>query len=150
MLLCEKTITITLPLSIWILMSIYIYIFNNIIVNLFLSIMDGLNTQHNMLLILLELSLNFICEVTIVCFPTVISVKKLGLSVFEIIISIIVLYLLFALYSAPSIYLFVMTTDWSFLGKRHPEMPWWESSFFITIQCGAVMFISKLSVGSKK
>ena len=55
------------------------------------------------------------------------------------------MYVLFAILSPPSIYMFVFTGGVQIgFASGQPAMPSWESSIFITVQFGIVMLITML------
>lgn len=85
-------------------------------------------------------------QLTIVCVPTIIAIKKLSLKIKGVLLSIVIMYLLFVVCSPPSLYLFVYTGGWSgFWQQSHPAMPRWEASLLITLQYGIVMLISRMA-----
>ena len=89
-------------------------------------------------------------QLLIICASTIYAVKKLDLTLKRVVISLPILYLLFGLFSPPSIYLFVFTDKWSFFSVQHPAMPSWKASIFITVQYGIVMLITTLIACRKK
>ena len=61
------------------------------------------------------------------------------------------MYVLFAILSPPSIYMFVFTGGLKIgFASGQPAMPSWESSIFITVQYGIVMLITMLIACRKK
>lgn len=99
----------------------------------------------------LGLIMHTFIQLTIVCVPTIIAIKKLSLKIKGTLLSIVIMYLLFAVYSPPSLYFFVYTGGWSgFWQQFHPAMPRWEASLFITLQYGIVMLITKMACYAKE
>ena len=96
------------------------------------------------ILTILVLIFNLGLQLLIICASTIYAVKKLDLTIKRVVISLPILYLLFGLFSPPSIYLFVFTDKWSFFSVQHPAMPSWKASIFITVQYGIVMLITTL------
>lgn len=82
----------------------------------------------------------------IICAPTVIALKYLDLSIKRLLLSFPIMYLLFAVYAPPTLYLFVYTGEWSFWQHFHPAMPAWKASLFITLQYGVVILVARLII----
>ena len=86
-------------------------------------------------------------QLLIICIPTIIVIKYLDLNVKQLLFSIPVMYLLFAVYSPPALYMFVFTGEWNgFWQQSHPAMSAWMASLLITLQYGIVISITKLIV----
>ena len=86
-------------------------------------------------------------KLLIICIPTIIVIKYLDLNVKQLLFSIPVMYLLFAVYSPPALYMFVFTGEWNgFWQQSHPAMSAWMASLLITLQYGIVISITKLIV----
>ena len=78
---------------------------------------------------------------------TIIVIKYLDLNVKQLLFSIPVMYLLFAVYSPPALYMFLFTGEWNgFWQQSHPAMSAWMASLLITLQYGIVISITKLIV----
>lgn len=130
-------ITVFLPIIIWGITILYHVVAVPPLSNFMLSISEPSY---------LGLIIHTFIQLTIVCVPTVISVKKLSLKVKDILLAIAIMYLLFVVYSPSSLYLFVYTGGWSgFWQQSHPAMPSWQASFFITLQYGIVMLITRMA-----
>lgn len=90
---------------------------------------------------------NILIQLLIICIPTIIVIKYLDLNVKQLLFSIPVMYLLFAVYSPPALYMFVFTGEWNgFWQQSHPAMSAWMASLLITLQYGIVISITKLIV----
>ena len=140
----KKINFVVLPLAIWGIMVIYVLL-NKLIGN-FTENME----PFPIVLSILVLIFNFGIQLSIICAGTIFAVKKLDLTLKRVVISLPILYLLFGLFSPPSIYLFVFTDKWSFFSVQHPAMPSWKASIFITVQYGIVMLITTLIACRKK
>lgn len=139
----KKLNFVVLPFTIWGIMVIYVLL--NKFIGTFTQNMD----PFSFVLTILVLIFNLGSQLSIICACTMYAVKKLDLTLKRVVISLPILYLLFGLFSTPSIYLFVFTDKWSFFSAQHPAMPSWKASFFITLQFGVVMLITTL-IASKK
>lgn len=90
---------------------------------------------------------HILIQLLIICIPTIIVIKYLDLNVKQLLFSIPVMYLLFAVYSPPALYMFVFTGEWNgFWQQSHPAMSAWMASLLITLQYGIVISITKLIV----
>ncbi len=140
----KKINFVVLPLAIWGIMVIYVLL-NKLIGN-FTENME----PFPIVLSILVLIFNFGIQLSIICAGTIFAVKKLDLTLKRVVLSLPIMYLLFGLYSPPSIYLFVFTDEWSFLSKEYPAMLSWLASVLITLQFGVVMLITTLIACRKK
>ena len=139
--LLKKCNFILLALFIWALSVLYNGIFVNYLSDLFLSISNPS---------WLGLIVHMLIQLFIICIPTIITIKHLDLNVKRLLFSIPIMYLLFAVYSPPALYMFVFTGEWNgFWQQSHPAMPFWLASFFITVQYGIVMLITTMIVYRK-
>lgn len=139
--LLKKCNFILLALFIWALTVLYNGIFVNYLSDLFLSISNPS---------WLGLIVHMLIQLLIICIPTIITIKHLDLNVKRLLFSISIMYLLFAVYSPPALYMFVFTGEWNgFWQQSHPAMPFWLASFFITVQYGIVMLITTMIVYRK-
>lgn len=134
----KKINFVVLPFAIWGIMVIYVLL--NKFIGTFTQNMDPFPVILTILVLIFNLGL----QLSIVCICTIYAVKKLDLTLKRVVISLPILYLLFGVFSPPSIYLFVFTDKWSFFSVQHPAMPSWKASFFITLQFGIVMLITTL------
>lgn len=139
----KKINFVVLPFAIWGIMVIYVLL--NKFIGTFTQNMDPFPVILTFLVLIFNLGL----QLSIICICTIYAVKKLDLTLKRVVISLPILYLLFGVFSPPSIYLFVFTDKWSFFSVQHPAMPSWKASFFITLQFGIVMLITTL-IASKK
>ena len=90
---------------------------------------------------------HMLIQLLIICIPTIIVIKYLDLNVKQLLFSIPVMYLLFAVYSPPALYMFLFTGEWNgFWQQSHPAMSAWMASLLITLQYGIVISITKLIV----
>ena len=138
----KKINFVVLPFAIWSIMVIYVLL--NKLIGTFTQNMDP-----PVILTILVLIFNLGLQLLIICICTIYVVKKLELTLKRVVISLPILYLLFGLFSPPSIYLFVFTDKWSFFFTQYPAMPSWKASIFITLQFGIVMLITTLIVCRK-
>ena len=130
--LLKKCNFISLALFIWLLTVLYNGIFVNYLSDLILSI-----SNPSWLGFIAHILIQFL----IICTSTIITIKYLDLNVKQLLFSIAIMYLLFAVYSPPALYMFVFTGEW---------MPSWKASIFITLQYGIVMLITTLIACRKK
>lgn len=134
--LLEKCNFILLALLVWALTVLYNGIFTNYLSDLFLSVSNPS---------WFGLIVHTLIQLLIICTLTIITIKCLKLNVKQLLFSIPIMYLLFAIYSPPALYLFVFTGGWNgFWQQSHPAMPFWLASLFITVQYGIVMLITTL------
>ena len=134
--LLEKCNFILLALFVWALTVLYNGIFVNYLSDLFLSVSNPS---------WFGLIVHTLIQLLIICTPTIITIKCLKLNVKRLLFSIPIMYLLFAIYSPPALYLFVFTGGWNgFWQQSQPAMPFWLASLFITVQYGIVMLITTL------
>lgn len=141
--LLKKINFVVLPFAIWGIMVIYI------LLNKFIGNFTE-NVELSNVLIVLVLIFNLGLQLSIICACTIFAVKKFDLTLKRVFLSLPIMYLLFGLFSPPSIYLFVFTDEWSFFFRTHPAMISWKASIFITLQFGVVMLITTLVASRKK
>lgn len=103
----KKIIFVVLPLAIWVTMIFY----HGIILKPFSDLMMNISAPF-----VLSFVLHTIVQLLIISSLTVTAVKKLGYKLKYSIISVVLMYVLFAILSPPSIYMFVFT-GWN----EHPE-----------------------------
>ena len=128
--LLKKCNFVLLALFIWGLTVLYNGVIINYLANLLLSFI-----------------VHILIQLLIICIPTIIVIKYLDLNVKQLLFSIPVMYLLFAVYSPPALYMFVFTGEWNgFWQQSHPAMSAWMASLLITLQYGIVISITKLIV----
>ena len=140
--LLKKCNFILLALFIWLLIVLYNGIFVNYLSDLILSISNPS---------WLWFVAHILIQLLITCTSTIITIKYLDLNVKQLLFSIAIMYLLFAVYSPPALYMFVFTGEWNgFWQQSHPAMPSWKASIFITVQYGIVMLITTLIACRKK
>lgn len=134
----EKCNFVLLSLFIWGLTVLYNGVIVNYLANLFLSFSNPS---------WLGFIVHILIQLLIICIPTIIVIKYLDLNVKQLLFSIPVMYLLFAVYSPPALYMFVFTGEWNgFWQQSHPAMSAWMASLLITLQYGIVISITKLIV----
>lgn len=136
--LLKKCNFVLLALFIWGLTVLYNGIIVNYLANLFLSFSNPF---------WLGFIVHMLIQLLIICIPTIIVIKYLDLNVKQLLFSIPVMYLLFAVYSPPALYMFLFTGEWNgFWQQAHPAMSAWMASLLITLQYGIVISITKLIV----
>ena len=136
--LLKKCNFVLLALFIWGLTVLYNGIIVNYLANLFLSFSNPF---------WLGFIVHMLIQLLIICIPTIIVIKYLDLNVKQLLFSIPVMYLLFAVYSPPALYMFLFTGEWNgFWQQSHPAMSAWMASLLITLQYGIVISITKLIV----
>lgn len=136
--LLKKCNFVLLALFIWGLTVLY----NGVIVNYFANLFLSFSNPS-----WLGLIVHILIQLLIICIPTIIVIKYLDLNVKQLLFSIPVMYLLFAVYSPPALYMFVFTGEWNgFWQQYHPAMSAWMASLLITLQYGIVISITKLIV----
>ena len=117
-------------------------LYNGVIVNYFANLFLSFSNPS-----WLGLIVHILIQLLIICIPTIIVIKYLDLNVKQLLFSIPVMYLLFAVYSPPALYMFVFTGEWNgFWQQSHPAMSAWMASLLITLQYGIVISITKLIV----
>lgn len=146
----KKTVALTLPICIWTSINLYILLFKNVVQPLFNLITDNSNGSSYPWLIVLLILINIIFQVGIICLLTIVATIKFDFSVKKMVLSILFLYVLFAIYHQPSLYLLVYTDEWHLIFAEHPMMHSWKASIFITLQFGVVMLITTLVATRKK
>ena len=140
--LLKKCNFILLALFIWLLTVLYNGIFVNYMSDLILSISNPS---------WFGFVAHILIQLLIICITTIITIKYLDLNLKQLLFSIAIMYLLFAVYSPPALYMFVFTGEWNgFWQQSHPAMPSWKASIFITLQYGIVMLITTLIACRKK
>lgn len=138
----KKLIPILLSIIIWTIMVLY----HGVVLKPFSDFMLSVSAPF-----FLSFILHTLIQLLIICTITMAAVKKLGYKIRDLIISIPIMYLLFAIYSPSSIYLFVFTGGLSIaFAQPHPAMPSWVAAIFIALQYGAVMLITTLIATRKK
>ena len=136
--LLKKCNFVLLSLFIWGLTVLYNGVIVNYLANLFLSFSNPS---------WLGFIVHILIQLLIICIPTIIVIKYLDLNVKQLLFSIPVMYLLFAVYSPPALYMFLFTGEWNgFWQQSHPAMAAWMASLLITLQYGIVISITKLIV----
>ena len=134
----KKCNFILLALFIWLLTVLYNGIFVNYLSDLILFISNPS---------WLGFVAHILIQLLIICTSTIITIKYLDLNVKQLLFSIAIMYLLFAVYSPPALYMFVFTGEWNgFWQQSHPAMSAWMASLLITLQYGIVISITKLIV----
>ena len=132
----NKIRPIVLPLAIWVTMIFY----HGIVLKPFSDFMMNISAPFG-----LSFVLHTLVQLLIICTLTVTVVKKLGYKIKYLIISVALMYVLFAIWSPPSIYMFVFTGGVQIgFTSGQPAMPFWLASLFITVQYGIVMLITTL------
>ena len=96
--LLKKCNFVLLALFIWGLTVLY----NGVIVNYFANLFLSFSNPS-----WLGLIVHILIQLLIICIPTIIVIKYLDLNVKQLLFSIPVMYLLFAVYSPPALYMFV-------------------------------------------
>lgn len=136
--LLKKCNFVLLSLFIWGLTVLYNGVIVNYLANLFLSLSNPS---------WLGFIVHILIQLLIICIPTIVVIKYLDLNVKQLLLSIPVMYLLFAVYSPPALYMFVFTGEWNgFWQQSHHAMSAWMASLLITLQYGIVISITKLIV----
>lgn len=137
----KKLNFVVLPLAIWVTMIFY----HGIVLKPFSDLMMNISAPF-----VLSFVLHTIAQLLVISSLTVTAVKKLGYKLKYSIISVVLMYVLFAILSPPSIYMFVFTGGLKIgIASGQPAMPSWESSIFITLQYSIIMLITTL-IASKK
>ena len=136
--LLKKCNFVLLALFIWGLTVLYNGVIVNYLANLFLSFSNPS---------WLGFIVHILIQLLIICIPTIIVIKYLDLNVKQLLFSIPVMYLLFAVYSPPALYIFLFTGESNgFWQQYHHAMSAWMASLLITLQYGIVISITKLIV----
>ena len=138
----KKLNFVVLPLAIWVTMIFY----HGIVLKPFSDLMMNISAPF-----VLSFVLHTIVQLLVISSLTVTAVKKLGYKLKYSIISVVLMYVLFAILSPPSIYMFVFTGGVQIgFASGQPAMPSWKASIFITLQYGIVMLITTLIACRKK
>lgn len=131
----KKINFIILPFAVWLVIILYMLL-NNLIGNF----TQNYDPPH--LINVTVIVFNFAFQIAVIIVLTFVAVSKFEFNLKQFVLSIPVMFFLFALYSPPSLYMFVYTDEWYFIFRKHPAMPSWEASIFITLQYGIVMLIT--------
>ena len=138
----KKLIPVLLPITIWVIMVLYHGVALKPVSDFMLSISAPFS---------LSFILHTIIQLLIIFTIVIAAVKKFEYKIRNLLISIPIMYLSFAIHSPPSIYLFVFTGGLNIaFSTPQPAMPSWKASFFITVQYGVVMLITTLIACRKK
>ena len=141
-----------LPLLIWVTVILYMNIVNILIAPLISHLLNQLDNTYSEIISIIWLAtlvLHTVCQVVIVCIITAKLTRKFDLTAKSLLAIIPVTYLLFALYAPHGWYMLVFTDSWSFIFNKHPAMPYWYASIFITIQYGLVMLCAIAATRAK-
>ena len=130
----RKSTPVFLSVIIWAIMILY----HGVVLKPFSDFMISVSAPF-----FLSLILHTLIQLLILCAITSAAVKKLGYGVKGLIISIPVMYLLFAVYAPSSLYLFVFTGGFRIaFGELQPAMPSPIAAIFIVLQYGFVVIIT--------
>lgn len=141
-----------LPLLIWVTVILYMNIVNILIAPLIGHLCSQLDNTYSEVISVIGLAtlvLHTVFQIVIVCIFTTKATRKFSLSAKSLLIIIPVTYLLFALYAPHGWYMLVYTDSWSFIFNKHPAMPYWYASIFITLQYGFVMLCALCATRAK-
>lgn len=137
----KKAIPFILPAAVWLFMTVYML--TAYILTPFTSpVPEKLGTAG----VVIAIVMHFVFQVAIVCVLTVIAAKKFGFRAKGLAISLPIMFVLFSVYHYPSQYLFVYTREWSFMFTEHSAMNRFLAAFWITLQFGIIMIITKAAV----
>ena len=140
----RKMISAITPIFVWLVINVYVLIFSKFLSPLSGLIVDILPSSLPWVLAI-TLIINAFAQVAIVSLTTIVAIRKFSYKIKCLTFSIPIMYLLFAVYSPPALYMFVFTGEWNgFWQQSHPAMPSWKASIFITVQYGIVMLITTL------
>ena len=130
----RKSTPLLLPVIIWSIMILY----HGVFFKPFSDFMTSVSAP-----IPLSLILHTLIQLLILCIITTAAVKKLGYRVRSLIISIPVMYLLFAVYSPQSLYFFAFTGGYQIaFGEPQPAMASPIAAIFIVLQYGFVVIVT--------
>lgn len=137
----NKICSTVLAFTIWGIMVFY----HGIVLKPFSDFMLNISAPF-----VLSFVLHTLIQLLILCTLTVAAVKMFDYKIKYLIVSVMLMYVLFAILSPPSIYMFVYTGGVK-IGSAtgQPAMPSWKASFFITLQYGIIMLITTL-IASRK
>lgn len=142
----KKAIPFILPLAVWVSILVYMVVVQYALTPLTSPVLERLEGLGALIAFVLNAAL----QVLIVCVLTVIAGKKYDFCVKELAIALPIMFVLFALYHFPNLYIFAYTAKWSFMFTEHPAMNRFLAAFLITLQYGIVMLFSALTVYVKK
>lgn len=145
----RKAMPVILPAAVWLAITGYIQ-FLHMIPTWDLTKDENIEPTEIPWILAAFLLINALLQLLIVCTLTAVAAKKFHYGIKGLILSVPVLYLLFALYTLPSVYLFVDTDEWSGFFNRRAAMPSAEASVWITLQYGIVMLITAAACARKK
>lgn len=123
-------VSILLAVIIYALITFEVYIFH-----LFIS------QLHSFCHLLIAIIINMTTQITIISLLSTIAIKKFGLTIKFAWISIIILFLLFNVYTFPSFYLLLFTGGGEMFGKKF-SIPKSDSSFLITSEISVIVLLA--------
>ncbi len=140
------------PILIWTTIVVYMQTVNILIAPLISHLLNQLDNTYSGITPIIGLAtlvLHTVCQVVIVCIITAKTTRKFDLTAKSLLVIMPITYLLFALYAPHGWYMLVFTDSWSFIFNKHPAMPYWYASIFITIQYGLVMLCALCATRAK-
>lgn len=81
---------------------------------------------------------------------TVIAAKEFGFGMKKLAVSLPIMYVLFAVYHIPPLYIFAYTAEWSFMFTMYDAMNRFLAALLITLQYGIVMQFTLMAICSNK
>ena len=128
----KKISCIILPAAVWAVTVIYMLFLNR----------AGLAVSSFNEIELVDLIIYIAVQLLIIGSLSVAAVMKFEFKVQFLLWSLLIMYVLFAVFAPPGLYLFTFSGEWSFLWTKYPAMPSWQASFYITLQYGIVILIT--------
>lgn len=132
-----KAIPFILPIAVWLSITAYMALVQFVLVPVF-NPLDGFTGLVASLTCL-------VIQALIVWALTFIANKKFGFGIKKLVITLPMMFVLFAVYNVPTLYLFVYTDEWSIMGHVY-QMNRIIAAFWITLQYGIVMLITLTAV----
>lgn len=103
---------------------------------------EGKDVSDNPLLVFCVLALYLLLQLSFEIVPTWIMTRKFRYTYRMLPLTVIIMYILFAIYEPPAFYLLVYTGEVHWFFDVIPAMPYWQASIFITLQYSIVMLIT--------
>lgn len=142
----KKAVPFILPLAVWLSITVYMVVAQYVLTPLTSPVLQQLEDLGALIAFVLNAAL----QVLIVCVLTVVAAKKFDFSFKGLVIALPVMFVMFAVYHIPSLYIFAYTAEWSFMWTHRPAMNRFLAAFWITLQFGIIMLFTLTAVYANK
>lgn len=137
----KKAAPFLVPVVIWLAITALMALEHYVVKPLFYSLNSAMS--------IIGFLIYFILQIVLVRDMTVIASQKLDFGIKSLVFSLPVMYALFAVYTVPTLYLFVFTGKWGWLGSGY-QMNRFLAAFWLTLQYGIIMLITLIDRYNKK